>query len=210
MSGAPLRAFTGVDDPRTTSRSPSAAAYAPRECNRDFSSSSTGRHRHLRGTSMAAPRATTPKRVDRTPQPWNAITDTAMGILQRTMAHLRIATFARVRETSTSIHLPMGVLNAQLSVTTIHGDTNNLGGFPGTHQCVRILRRRGASQRQNENSKDPRPSSQHHVPTHRQGARIHALYVLPPRPHTIHSRPRLLLLPHRIISSLRGEREGLP
>ena len=39
------------------------------------------------------------------------------------MAHLRIATFARVRETSTSIHLPMGVLNAQLSVTTIHGDT---------------------------------------------------------------------------------------
>ena len=61
--------------------------------------------------------------ADRTPQPWNAITDTAIWILQRTMAHLRIATFARVRETTSSIHLPMGVLNAQLSVTTIHGDT---------------------------------------------------------------------------------------
>ena len=39
------------------------------------------------------------------------------------MAHLRIAMFARVRETTKSIHLPPGVLNAQLSVTTIHGDT---------------------------------------------------------------------------------------
>ena len=47
-------------------------------------------------------------------QPW---------MQQKIMAHLRVATFARAREMESSIHYPLGVMNAQLSVISIHGET---------------------------------------------------------------------------------------
>ena len=42
---------------------------------------------------------------------------------QKIMAHLRVATYARAREMESSIHYPMGVMNAQLSVISIHSET---------------------------------------------------------------------------------------
>ena len=39
------------------------------------------------------------------------------------MAHLQVSTFVRARETRTSLHYPLGVMNAQLSVISIHGGT---------------------------------------------------------------------------------------
>ena len=39
------------------------------------------------------------------------------------MAHLRVATFPRAREMESSVHYPPGVMVAQLSVITIHGET---------------------------------------------------------------------------------------
>ena len=51
------------------------------------------------------------------------------------MAHLRIATFTRVRETNKSTHLPIGVLNAQLSVVMINGGQISEDFLESIHVC---------------------------------------------------------------------------
>ena len=66
----------------------------------------------------------------------------AMDASESHVAHLRVATFARARETEASNHYPLGIMNAQLSVISIHGETITEDYIERINLCEYCVERR--------------------------------------------------------------------